>query len=130
MPALTPMVTQQQEIFKRLHAFGWQKIEDLEEDKRSLEWWQDEIWVLQSIWAPHDCCVYLTFVVDPMWDRPRRKGEGVWAVTASLDQPERTGEVMLSLGRGWQKELADFFAGLAELRREWQRRHADGDNPG
>jgi hypothetical protein len=117
------MVTQQRLLFEHLHDFGWEKVETPEEPERLLEWWQDEVWTLESIWAPRDCRVYLHFVVDPMWDGPRRKGEGVWAVSASLD-PEERGGISLPLGRGWREGLAEFFAGLAELRREWQRRQA------
>jgi hypothetical protein len=31
--------------------------------------------------------VVLTFLVDPMWDSPRKKGQAVWAITANASTP-------------------------------------------
>ncbi len=107
------MVTQQNGVREQLEKHGWEivKITDI-----NLEWWADEVWLLKSTWSPHGCLVFLTFVVDPQWDGPRKKGQGIWAVTAALEEPQQWSDVTLSLGRGWEKQLPEFFTALSKLR--------------
>ena len=111
------MFTQRGELAKQLPENGWQVL--VVEDS-GLEWWADEIWLIESVWSPRGCCLYLTFLVDPMADSQRAKGQSVWAVGTSAERPlgrgSAEGKPLLSLGHGWRSHLAEFFAGLAGLR--------------
>lgn len=62
---------------------GW----DVLEHVTDLEWWADEIWELTSRWSPVGTSAFVTFLVDPMWEGPRRKGQAVWAVGCCADYP-------------------------------------------
>jgi hypothetical protein len=110
------MQAQRQELFDQLPEHGWRVASQEEE----LEWWADEMWRLESLWSPVGSLTYVTFLVDPMSDRDRKKGDDVWAVMASPFKPmsrlEVEGEFTLSLGQGWKKRLPDFFAHLSRLR--------------
>ena len=111
------MLTQRAELARRLPEHGWQVL--VVEDS-SLEWWADEIWLIESVWSPGGFRLYLTFLVDPVADSQRAKGQSVWAVGTStarpMDRGTAEGKPLLSLGHGWRSHLAEFFAGLAGLR--------------
>lgn len=111
------MLTQQREVQDRLEQSGWQRVEPPD---GTLDWWADEVWLLRSAWSPQECQVFLTFVVDPQWSGPRSKGQGVWAVIASINKPDPHGAVCLTLGHGWQERLSAFLTDLARLRHSWQ----------
>jgi hypothetical protein len=108
------MLTQQRKIEERLGDYGWEVVH---KETDTGEWWADEIWTLRSFWKPQGCVIRLAFLVDPQWSGPRKKGQGVWAVNASAEKPERMAETTLSLGRGWEKDLPEFLSRLADLRR-------------
>ena len=104
-------------LINKLNSAGW-TIEGVEES--DLEWWADEIWTLRSTWSPIDFVLYLTFLVDPMHDGPRRKGEAVWAIGASKSLPtDRTnaeGDVTVSIKNKFDKKLPAFVEEIGELR--------------
>jgi hypothetical protein len=113
------MQAQKAELFEQMSEQGWSvaKVEDWQ-----LEWWADEIWLLESTWSPVGSRAYLTFLVDPMvedWQH-RKKGESVWALQVSPSKPEsRTspeGCFQISLNQGWRKELPAFLKHLSLLR--------------
>ena len=111
------MQTQRTELLNWLPEHGWQ----VAREEENLEWWADEMWVLESLWSPVGSRAYITFLVHPIWDSPnRRKGEAVWAVTASLTKPvdrlSAEGEFTLDLGQGWKERLPEFFEHLSTLR--------------
>ena len=109
------MQTQRTELLALLPEHGWRvaMIED-------LEWWGDEMWVLESVWSPVGSRAYVTFLVDPQFDGNRNKGEAVWAVMASLFKPASSlrgeHEFTFSLGQGWKDNVGYFFTFLATLR--------------
>ncbi|MCA1618870.1 MAG: hypothetical protein LC795_06075 [Acidobacteria bacterium] len=111
------MLTQRTELATQLLENGWQviSVEDY-----GLEWWADEIWLIESLWSPKGFRLYLTFLVDPMAGGQRTKGQSVWAMGTSIGRPvdrsSAQGNPLLSLGRGWRSHLAEFFAGLSGLR--------------
>jgi hypothetical protein len=113
------MLTQRTELAKQLPRNGWQ-IVNLEDS--SLEWWADEIWLIESLWSPKGFRLYLIFLVDPMADSQRAKGQNVWAVGTSIERPDdrqsAEGKPLLSLGHGWRSHLAEFFADLSGLRNQ------------
>ena len=110
------MQAQRADLLNLLPEHGW-RVTGVAED---LEWWADEMWLLESAWSPVGTQAYMTFLVDPMFEGSRKKGEAVWAVTASSDKPmsrlQAEGEFTLSLGQGWKKRLPDFFQQLSSLR--------------
>jgi hypothetical protein len=110
------MQTQRTELLNHLPEHGW-RVASVEEN---LEWWADEMWLLESVWSPVGSRAYVTFIVDPMAGPSRRKGEAVWAVTASLTKPisrlSAEGEFILNLGSGWKERLPDFFEHLSIIR--------------
>ena len=113
------MKAQRAEILTQLPSHGWHVV-PLED--YGLEWWADEMWLLESTWSPLGSRAYLTFLVDPQTphSRTRKKGEAVWAVMASPMKPSAwqssEGSLTLSFGQGWEKRLAEFFGHLAGLR--------------
>ena len=113
------MQAQKAELFEQLSAHGWSFVEV---EDWQLDWWADEIWLLESTWSPLGSRAYLTFLVDPMvedWQH-RKKGESVCAVQVSPMKPENrtspTGSFSISLNQGWQKELPAFLKHLSLLR--------------
>ena len=113
------MKAQKAELFEQISAQGWSiaEIEDWQ-----LEWWSDEMWLLESTWSPIGTRAYITFLVDPMiedWQH-RKKGDSVWAVEVSSSKPESrmsaAGSFTMSLNQGWQKELPAFLKHLTLLR--------------
>ena len=109
------MVTQKRKLLAALEELGW---EVHQPDDLSLDWWADEVWLLTSS-RPHDCQIYLAFVVDPQWDGPRKTGQGVWAVTASVKGPQQWSDLTLSLGRYWEDRLPQFLAALEAMRSQF-----------
>lgn len=113
------MKSKKAEILNQLPRHGWDvtPVEDYE-----LEWWADEMWVLESTWSPVESRAYITFLVDPQipHSRTRKKGEAIWAVMVSPTKPRAwqssEGSFTLSIGQGWEKRLPTFFEHLAELR--------------
>jgi hypothetical protein len=113
------MQAQKAELFEQISAQGWSfaEVEDWE-----LDWWADEMWLLESTWSPIGSRAYLTFLVDPQFDGERKKSEAVWAVQVSPSKPESrtspTGSFSISLNQGWRKELPAFLKHLSLLRNE------------
>ncbi|MBC7930758.1 MAG: hypothetical protein H7Z38_09385, partial [Rubrivivax sp.] len=96
------------------------EIIDAESEWNDLDWWEDEIWILEHLWSPKGIRIYLTFLVDPQAPFERKKNEHVWAARASLERSRERladeGTVFLNLHRGWKKALPDFLKGLDGFR--------------
>ena len=111
------MLTQRNELIRALLENGWQVIETEESD---LDWWADEILVIESVWSPKGTRGYLTFLVDPMHDGLRKKRESVWAVAVSTerlaDQHSAGSRAELSLGHNWKQRLPEFVRRVNSLR--------------
>jgi hypothetical protein len=77
---------------------------------------------MRSVWSPKGFQFYLTFLVDPQLDlhRQRKKGEGVWAVSASTDLPtnreQAEGQILFSFGHGLAERLSHFISDVSRLR--------------
>lgn len=119
------MVTQRQQLEDALTCDGWRIVSR----ENELDWWADEMWLIESQWSPRGFQLFLTFLVDPMWEGPRRKAEGVWAIGAATQRPserrEAEGGPLISIGRGWEGRLSDFVASLSAERNAEQQRGAD-----
>lgn len=113
------MSTQRAELIERLAEHGW-SARALPEDE--LEWWADEMWLLESTRTPVGSRAFVTFLVDPQVGElvNRLKGQGVWAVMASREKPagwqSAEGTFTLSLGRGWEERLPSLVEHLSALR--------------
>jgi hypothetical protein len=99
---------------------GWEVVEVLEPG----DWWADEIWKIESRRNAWGLAIVLTFLVDPMWDAPRKKGQGVWAIGATERVPtERPvgergiAELCMVKGR-FNEKLTAFVAALDVYRNE------------
>jgi hypothetical protein len=57
-------------LIRKLAEHGW----DVTSRDRDVEWWAQEIWTVESVWAPHGFTVFLTWLIDP------QKGESDWGV--------------------------------------------------
>jgi len=82
--------------------YGWDLVCN---HTQGLEWWADEIWQLKSRWSPEGAEVFITFLVDPILKRNRKKAQGVWAVGCTASYPrtrehaEREGVLHLSASK-------------------------------
>ena len=95
-----------------LERSGWERTLLHAED---LEWWADEIWEVRSRWSPFGTVAFVTLLVDPQWEGPRRKGQGVWGVGCSTAFPASRIEAQsggtLST-RASADEIAAFVGGI------------------
>jgi len=114
------MTIQQQGLLDALTEAGW----ELAATEQLHEWWADDVWRMRSVWSPRGQQFYLTFLVDPQLDlhRQRKTGEGVWAVSASVDLPtsrvQAEGQFLFSFGHGWAERLSSFISDVSRFRHE------------
>ena len=66
----------EQELIKR----DWEIVEI----DSNYEWWDDEHWLVRFKYDS-EIKFYLCFVVDPMFEGPRNKGQGIYEIKASSD---------------------------------------------
>jgi hypothetical protein len=104
--------TQKREIQSQIEKNGW-KIIDIDE----YEWWENEVWEIESIWSPIGAKAFVVFVVDPqiLIDK-----SAVWAVLASPKRPlnwqgEST-DFTLVFNSKWRDNLPEVINYLLELR--------------
>jgi hypothetical protein len=106
------------QLIATLSEHGWQVVDRQRED---LDWWADEIWTVESQWSPKGMRIYLTWLVDAMWDAPRLQGQQVWPVGTCMENPpgrlEAEGEPLMSI-KHWPRGLPDFLEALAALRNQ------------
>lgn len=104
-----------------LPQYGWE-VKQINDDLRhrtGSEYWIDEWWELESAWTPKGLKAFITFLVDlNCISSARKKGEQVWAITASGEaaRGDDVSEIFLSLNRGWEKRMPDFLQQLSRLR--------------
>jgi hypothetical protein len=119
----TTMITQRNRIFELLPRYGWEvkNVEDHLRNSTGPDWFIDELGEVESVWSPKGLKVWVTFVVDPQISIERSKSECVWAVKAGLKRPTGWGikddEAGLTLNRGWENRLPEFFSRLSDLRK-------------
>jgi len=109
------MQAQRQGLLSTLEEHGWRIVSHEEQ----LQWWADEMWLIESTWSPVGRLAYVTFLVDPQSQRDRKKGENVWAIMASSTKPEsmwtRNDKFTMTMNRGWKESLPAFLEYLASL---------------
>jgi hypothetical protein len=106
-----------------LSEHGWEIVEVVDSD----DWWADEYWKIQSrrnLWGFE---LVLTFLVDPDWDAPRKKGRAVWAIGANDSIPvdratAERGITKLSMVKGkFNEKLVAFVDSLDVYRNDQER---------
>ena len=110
------MDSKSQQLEAALARKGWSIIERRTD---GLDWWADEVWVVQSDWSPRGVCAFVTFLVDPQWEGPRPKGHGLYAVSVSpapLSDRLNADAPRIALKR-WASQLPGFVAAMETLRR-------------
>jgi hypothetical protein len=106
-----------------LSEHGWEVVEVIDSD----DWWAHEFWRIQSrrnLWGYE---LVLTFLIDPQWDAPRNKGQGIWAIAASdAIPPDRAtaeqGIAELCMVKGhFNEKLVAFVDSLDAYRNDLER---------
>jgi len=110
--------TQKARLSQLLPERGW-RVARVERD--DLDWWAEEMWLLESLGSPVGYPTYLTFLVDPQGSGlARGVGDAVWAVLASPSKPatwlEGADASRFGLGRHWADGMPALFEYLASLR--------------
>lgn len=74
-------------------------------------WW-NELWTVESIWAPPGFRIYIAFEFDDVWE----------SLGASTEKPvshhDTEWQARLYLGKKWKAEFPDFLAELDRIRDE------------
>ena len=58
----------------------------------SGEWWDDEHWKVHFKYNSMTC-FYLCFIVDPMFEGSRKRGQGIYEIRATTKFPENWNDV-------------------------------------
>ncbi len=106
-------LTQKIKIKSKIEENGW-KIYQLD----NSEWWENEVWEMESTWSPLGKRAFVVFENDPMsYDD---KILEPWAVTTSPKRLKHrngeSGDFQISLTSNWQKDLPKLIEYLSTLR--------------
>ena len=105
--------TQKRTIKSHIENNGW-KVFQID----NYEWWENEVWKIESVWTPIGKKAFIIFENDPM-DYDDEVLEA-WAVIASPIRPtNRSGEssdFQMSLNNKWEKELPKLIDYLSIIR--------------
>ena len=112
------MPTYKDQLLEGLAAREWEQVEV---DAAGLDWWADEYWRIRSTRESYGLELVLTFLVDPGFEEPRKKGQGIWVVAVSADVPRDRLDVMqdveLCMHKGrFDQKLVVFLNQLDEYR--------------
>lgn len=106
------MITQKREIQSEIERSGW-KIVSVDD----YEWWENEVWEIESIWSPIGKKAFIVFVVDPQILTDK---SAVWAVLVSSKCPSNwSGEstdFTLVLNNKWKDNLPNLIKFLTKIR--------------
>lgn len=85
-------------------------------------WWDDEHWKISFEFDP-SLSFYLCFIVDPMFEGPRKPGQGIYEIKASTTFPTNwnTGSKIASISmtkRKFEIKLDEFIADLEKYKKE------------
>ena len=87
------------------------------------DWWDDEHWKIHLRYNP-DLSFYLCFIVDPQFDQPRKKGQGIYEILASTKFPESWNDHESSIGsismtkRKFELKLKEFMSNLDNFKND------------
>ncbi len=101
------------ELMEHLSEHGWRI---LPIEATELDWWADDMWVLESVWSPVGQRAYITFLIDP------QDTTMVWAIAASNRRPQSRRDAesgsLIRVRHVWSQELPAFLRALSRLRDE------------
>ena len=119
------------QLLAHLTRSGWEQTDV--NDERD-DWFLDEYWVMKSVRANWGVEIHISFLVDPMWEGPRRKGQGLWVIMASHQLPTTFNQApgrsrTLRLGgRGVFARLDGFVSEIESLREDSGLETSEGDS--
>lgn len=97
------------DLVRKLTDRGWAVVQR----ERDVGWWADELWTVESVWAPRGFTLFVTWLVDP------ESLSGVWGVGAALERPtarhEAEATTCMSINH-WPRYVPDFLKALDTLR--------------
>jgi len=113
------MVNYKQRLLEELLKDDWKRLDVLRTD---VSWWADEHWKMQSVreqWATE---LFISFVIDPVWDAPRRDGQGLKQIVAfaslpGQDRSAATEIASIELDKDFEEKLLPFVYSLNYYRR-------------
>lgn len=116
------MPTYKEQLLAGLTSRGWERVEI---DEEGTDWWADEHWRIRSIREAWGLDIVLTFLVDPNFVGPRKKGQAICAIGASADTPCDRLDVLKDIElcmykRRFDEKLESFLGQLDEYRRKMQ----------
>lgn len=114
----TEMARYKKQLLEALASHGWEQL-GVRADE--LEWWCDERWTLRSIRESYGFEIALSFVVDPHWEGPRLKAQGVHMIGATPQPPTSRLEAQRGLrlwmnGGRFDEKLTKFLRELDDSR--------------
>lgn len=108
------MLTQKRRIQTEIENNGW-KIVEIDD----FEWWENEVWEIESKWSPIGAKAFITFVVDPQIIVDKN---AVWAVLASLIRPthwqDESTDFTLVFNNKWKDNLPALIEFLSKIRNQ------------
>lgn len=108
------MKTQARQLEESLLEEGWRIIER----ENSSDWWAEELWTIESMWSPVGQRLWITFLVDPLHEGVRNRGEHVWAVGVTPSKPGHAADVnqIVQIRPGWSSHLEELLGYIRRLR--------------
>jgi hypothetical protein len=97
------------DLIRRLSEHGW----EVGHRDRDVAWWADEIWTVESVWAPKGFTVFLAWLIDPM------DSSAVWGVGVSLHRPTGRREAeraFVAALKHWPRDVPGLLETLGALR--------------
>ena len=106
--------TQKREIKSQIEKNGWRII-----NIDDYEWWENEVWEIESVWSPIGAKAFVSFVVDPQIMRDKN---AVIFVMASPARPtfwsgDRS-SFQVYFNNKWKQNLSEFINFLAKIRNQ------------
>ncbi|TPN81372.1 hypothetical protein [Aquimarina algicola] len=106
------------QIEQRLKKDNWQ----ISSIDSNYEWWDDEHWKLELKHNP-EISFYLCFIVDPMFEGTRKKGQGIYEIKASTKFPANWNDNSNKISsismtkRNFEIKLEEFIQNLKEYKK-------------
>jgi hypothetical protein len=108
------LTTQKRKISSQIEKEGWQII-----NIDDYEWWEHEVWEIESRWSPIGKRAFITFIVDPQILRDKN---AVISVTVSAKRTTswsgNEDSFDLYFNNKWEEGLIEFIKFLSKIRNE------------